>query len=124
MNHRPTDNAIKNTVIIALGNSSFTAYSGLAQRYQQVDHATKTWPELRQDIESLIHNNPKGTSREPSSLPRIHQHSSPPEWSSNRRCQYPETTDSRSARTEYNDHYDGHTIAFTQHDSRSPPANF
>ena len=46
MNHHPTDNAIKNTVIIALGKSSFTAYSSLAQRYQQVDHATKTWPEL------------------------------------------------------------------------------
>ena len=63
MNHRPTDNAIKNTVI-------------LAQRYQQVDHATKTWPDLRQDIESLIHNNPKGTSREPTSLPRTNYRSS------------------------------------------------
>jgi hypothetical protein len=72
MNHRPTDNAIKNTIIIALGNSSFTAYSSLAQRYQQVDHATKPWPELRQDIESLIHNNPKGTSKPRTLIPTTH----------------------------------------------------
>lgn len=124
MNHRPTDNAIKNTIIIALGNSSFTSYSSLAQRYQQVDHATKTWPELRQDIESLIHNNPKGTSREPSSLPRPHQQSNPTDWSSHRRRRYPETTDSRSARSEYNDQYDDETNDYPRQDRRSPPTSF
>ena len=98
MNHRPTDNAIKNTIILALSQSSFTAYSSLAQRYQQVDHATKTWPDLRQDIESLIHNNPKGTSREPHSLPRTtNPRSSTPDWT-HRRAPYSAPADSRSAR--------------------------
>lgn len=106
MNHRPTDNAIKNTIIIALSQSSFTAYSSLAQRYQQVDHATKTWPELRQDIESLIHNNPKGTSREPHLLPRIaNPRPSTSDWT-NRRTPHSAPTDSRSARSTHPDYYD------------------
>ena len=69
MNHRPTDTAIiKNTVTLALGQSSHTAYSSLAQRYQQTDHALRTWPDLRQDIESLVKNSDIGTSRNPDSL--------------------------------------------------------
>ena len=70
MNHRPTDEAIKEIVIIALAESQFVSYSTLAQRYQQTDHATRTWPELRRDVESLTQNNARGTSRDPSSLPR------------------------------------------------------
>ena len=124
MNHRPTDNAIKNTIIIALGNSSFTAYSSLAQRYQQVDHATKTWPDLRQDIESLIHNNPKGTSREPETLPRLHQQPNPSDWTPNRRRRYSEPTDCRSARSAYQDNYDDdQPNDNSQYDSRSPQTN-
>jgi hypothetical protein len=66
MNHRPTDNAIKNNVMLALGSSVFTPYSILAQRYRQTDHAMKTWADLRQDIELIINNNVTGTSRDPS----------------------------------------------------------
>ena len=93
---------------LALGHSSFAAYSSLAQRYQQVDHATKTWPELRQDIESLIHNNPRGTSREPHSLPRITTpRSSMQDWT-NRRVPHSAPTDSRSARTAHDRYEDSH----------------
>jgi hypothetical protein len=42
-NHRPTDDHIKNTVILALASSSFTHHSSLADQFQQVDHATRTW---------------------------------------------------------------------------------
>jgi hypothetical protein len=34
--HRPTDDHIKNTAILALAASSFTHYSSLADQYQQV----------------------------------------------------------------------------------------
>ena len=34
----------------------------MANRYRQIDHANKTWPELRADIESMIQNNRRGTS--------------------------------------------------------------
>ena len=54
LNHRPTDNAIKEIVTLALGSSSHNAYSSLAQRYQQVDHAAKTWIDLRQDLQTLV----------------------------------------------------------------------
>ena len=55
-NHRPTDDHIKNTVILALAASSFTHYSSLADQYQQVDHATRTWADLRQGLQSRIQN--------------------------------------------------------------------
>ena len=73
-NHRPIDNSIKEIVKLALGCSIHTAYSSLDQRYQQVDHAVKTWADLRQDLESLINNSARGTSRVPEYLvmqPRI-----------------------------------------------------
>ena len=80
MNHRPTDAAIKSSVMLALESSSFVPYSILAQRYRQNDHANKTWTELRMDIESIINNNNiTGTSRDP----EIHmcQRDRPPrEW--------------------------------------------
>ena len=65
MNHRPTDTAIKNNVMLALGTSTFSPYSILHQRYRQTDHANKTWADLRLDIELIISNNTTGTSRDP-----------------------------------------------------------
>ena len=64
MNHRPTDAAIKNSVMLALGSSIFAPYSILAQRYRQNDHANKTWTHLRMDIDSIITNNITGTSHD------------------------------------------------------------
>ena len=58
MNHRPTDTALKNNVMLALATSVFPPYSILAQRYRQTDHANKTWVDLRQDIELIVTNNP------------------------------------------------------------------
>ena len=117
MNHRPTDPAIKNIVILALGQSGFQHYSALAQRYQQTDHATRTWPELRQDIESLVQNNNRGTSREPSSLPRQdRKRPHDDDWDRRSAHRRDTTQDNRSARnTAYNDdsayghHYKQHT---------------
>ena len=65
MNHRPTDAAIKSSVLLALDTSIFAPYSNLAQRYRQNDHANKTWAELRMDIDSIITNKTVGTSRDP-----------------------------------------------------------
>ena len=66
MNYRPTDTAIKSSVMFALGSSIFAApYSILAQGYRQNDHANKTWTDLRMDIESNISNKIAGTSRNP-----------------------------------------------------------
>ena len=62
-NHRPTGNSIKEIVKLALVFSTHTAYSSLTQKYQQVDHAAKAWADLRQDLESLIMNSTRGTSR-------------------------------------------------------------
>jgi hypothetical protein len=62
MNHRPTDTAIKNNVMLALGTSRFSPYSILHQRYRQTDHANKTWADLRLDIELIITNNSTGTA--------------------------------------------------------------
>ena len=75
MNHRPTDSAIKGTSMLALGSSTFPPYSNLAQRYHQIDHANKTWTDLRTDIESNISNNFIGTSRD--SAIRHRQHDRP-----------------------------------------------
>ena len=70
-NHCPTDEHIKNTVILALGASNFTHYSSLADQYQQVDHATHTWADLRQNLQPRIQNTARGRiSRNASSLPR------------------------------------------------------
>ncbi len=65
MNHRPTDTAIKGSVLLALETSIFAPYSNLAQRYRQNDHANKTWAELRMDIDTIITNKTVGTSRDP-----------------------------------------------------------
>ncbi len=65
MNHLPTDDAIKSSVMLALGSSAFGPCSILAQRYRQNDHANKTWTDLRMDIESNITNNVTDTSRDP-----------------------------------------------------------
>ena len=64
LNHRPTDTAIKNNVMLALGSSIYAPYSILAQRYRQTDHANKTWTDLHQDIELIITNNNIGTFRD------------------------------------------------------------
>ena len=65
MNHRPTDAAIKSWVLLALDTSIYAPYSNLAQRYRQNDHATKTWADLRMDIDSILTNKSVGTSRDP-----------------------------------------------------------
>ncbi len=64
MNHRPTDAAIKSSVMLALGSSTFAPNSNLAQQYRQNEHANKTWNDLRMDIESNITNNTTGISRD------------------------------------------------------------
>ena len=110
MNHRPTDEAIKEIVIIALAESQFIPYSTLAQRYQQTDHATRTWLELRRDVESLTQNSARGTSRDPSSLLRpnsIHI-SSAHQDNQHLRRHHDRSFDQRSARSsslDYN-HFD------------------
>jgi hypothetical protein len=65
MNHRQTDAAIKSSVMLALGSSTFAPYFNLVQQYRKNDHANKTWNDLRMDIESNITNNTTGTSRDP-----------------------------------------------------------
>ena len=49
---------------MALADSQHECYSSMANRYWQTDHANKTWRELRADIESLIQNNRRGTSKD------------------------------------------------------------
>ncbi len=49
---------------MALADSQHECYSSMANRYRQTDHGNKTWPELRADIESLIQNNRRGTSKD------------------------------------------------------------
>jgi hypothetical protein len=113
MNHRPTDVAIKSSVMLALGSSAFAPYSILAQRYRQNDHANKTWTDLRMDIESNITNNVTGTSRDPD----IHMRQcdrSFREWRrSPSRFDQP-LTESRSSRTLYDNYYN---------DSRKRPSD-
>ena len=77
INHRPTDTALKNNVMLALATSVFPPYSILVQRYRQTDHANKTWVDLRQDIELIVTNNPTGTSRGPAFR---HRDRAPCEW--------------------------------------------
>jgi hypothetical protein len=100
-NHRPTDDHIKNTVILVLAASSFTHYSSLADQYQQVDHATRTWADLRQDIQSRIQNTARGTSRDPSSLPRRARNDHT-DWSTPQRSAY-SPHENRYARQEQED---------------------
>jgi hypothetical protein len=79
MNHRHTDTAIRNNVMLALGTSRFAPYFILHQRYRQTDHANKTWADLRLDIELIITNNITGTSRDPLlSNSRVHPLGSSP----------------------------------------------
>jgi hypothetical protein len=100
-NHKPTDDAIKNIVIMALADSQHECYSGMANRYRQTDHSTKTWPELRADVESMIQNNHKGTSQDPDIFSNRHS----------RRIIYDEVTQPpqkyiRAARDTSPNHYD------------------
>jgi hypothetical protein len=111
-NHRPTDEAIMSNVMLALGTSIFTPYSNLAQRYRQTDHAAKTWPDLRADIELIISNNSLGTSREPNSLLRNRDRPPPREWHPSPFTPNHPYQDSRSSRTTHDDH----------HNSRRHPA--
>ena len=76
-------------------------YSSMANRYRQIDHATKTWPELRADVESMIQNNHKGTSKDPDIFSNRHS----------RRIIYDEATQPpqkyiRAARNTSLNHYD------------------
>jgi hypothetical protein len=110
MNHRPTDAAIKSSVMLA---------PILAQRYRQNDPANKTWTDLRMDIESIINNNITGTSRE-SDIHMRQRDRTFREWrrSSSRSDQAP--TESRSSRTLYdNYHTDGRKRANDQ--PHNPP---
>ena len=101
MNHRPTDAAIKGTVMLALGSSTFAPYSILAQRYHQIDHANKTWADLRTDIESNISNNFIGTSRDPEIRHRQHDRPSR-DWRRSPSYFDPSTaSDSRSSQIPY-----------------------
>ncbi len=114
MNHRPTDAAIKSSVMLALGSSIFPPYSILAQRYRQNDHANKTWTDLRMDIDSIITNNITGTSRD-SDINMRQRERTFREWrnSPSRFDQPP--TESRSSRTLYdNYHSDGRKRANDQ----------
>ena len=107
MNHRPTDAAIKSSVMLALGSSIFPPYSILAQRYRQNDHANKTWTDLRMDIDT-------GTSRD-SDIHMRQRDRTFREWrnSPSRFDQPP--TESRSSRTLYdNYHSDGRKRANDQ----------
>ena len=115
MNHRPIDPAIKTIIILALGQSGFKHYSALAQRYQQTDHAIRTWPELRQDIESLVQNNNRGPSRKPSSLPRQDR------TTMTGTVLRDSPQDNRSARTEYNDSAYGNKLLQIAHRKPVPP---
>ena len=104
MNHRPTDAAIKSSVMLALGSSIFPPYSILAQRYRQNDHANKTWTDLRMDIDSIITNNITGTSRD-SDIHMRQRERTFREWrnSPSRFDQPP--TESRSSRTLYDNYH-------------------
>jgi len=101
-NHRPTDAHIKTTVILALAQSSFTAYSNLANRYQQVDHATRPWADLKQDLQTLIQHNPRGTSRDLASLPRRSRHLGI-DWHHNERPAIPPLENRYAGHTDYSD---------------------
>ena len=57
---------------MALADSQHECYSSMANRYRQTDHATKTWPKLRAEIESMIQNNRKGASKDPDIYPDRH----------------------------------------------------
>ena len=104
MNHRPTDAAIKSSVLLALGSSAFAPYSILAQRYRQNDHANKTWTDLRMDIDSNITNNVTGTSRHPD----IHMRQRDRTFRKWRRSPFrfdQPQTESRSSRTLYDTYH-------------------
>lgn len=117
MNHRPTDTAIKNTVMLALGTSAFPPYSILAQRYRQTDHANKTWLDLRQDIELIIANNPTGTSHDPTFR---HRDRNPREWRQSSSSQGPHLADSRASRTFYDAYHDAPATRTNSHGKRLP----
>jgi hypothetical protein len=116
MNHRPTDAAIKSSVMLALGSSTFASYSNLAQQYyRQNDHANKTWNDLRMDIESNITNNTTGTSRDPDVQMRQRERVSRDWRRSPSRFEQPSPLENRSFRTLYDAyHYDGRKRTFEQ----------
>jgi len=64
-NYKPTDDTIKNIVIMTLADSQNEWYSSMVNRYCQTDHGNNTWPEFRADIEFLIQNNRRSTSEDP-----------------------------------------------------------
>ena len=119
MNHRPTDVAIKSSVMLALGSSVFGPYSILAQRYRQNDHANKTWTDLRMDIESSITNNVIGTSHDPDIHMRQRDRTFR-EWrqSPSRFDQPP--TESRSSRTLYDTYHNDSRKRPSEHPHQPP----
>jgi hypothetical protein len=46
-NYKPTDDTIKNIVIMTLADSQNEWYSSMVNRYCQTDHGNNTWPEFR-----------------------------------------------------------------------------
>ena len=110
MNHCPTDAAIKSTVMLALGSSTFAPYFNLVQQYQKNDdHANKIWNDLHIDIESNITNNTIRTSRDPDV-----QMNEPPAIGDSR-FEQQSPLENRSSRTLYDAyHYDGRKRTFEQ----------
>ena len=88
---------------MALADSQHESYSSMANRYSQTDHANKTWPELRADIESIIQNNRTGASKDTEQF----------QDRNNRRIIYDSSTQQphkyiRAARDISSDHYDSY----------------
>ena len=87
----------------------------MANRYRQTDHANKTWPELRADIESLIQNNRRGTSKD---LDQFQDRN-------NRRITYDPSTQQphkyiRAARNTSPNHYDSYPLYEPELPSQQP----
>jgi hypothetical protein len=122
MNHCPTDAAIKSSVMLALGSSTFATYLNLAQQYRQNNHATnKTWNDLRMDIESNITKNTTGTSRDPDVQMRQRERASRDWRRSPSRFEQSSPLENRSSRTLCDAyHYDSRKRAFEQPLSTNP----
>ena len=113
--HRPTDTAIKNNIMLALGSSIYAPYSILQQRYRQTDHANKTWTDLRQDIELIITNSNIGTSQDLGFRQRD-RHIRDWRLTTHRPEQPP--SDSRASRTLYNAYHDAPSSNMSLHNNK------
>ena len=93
LNHRPTDTAIKNNVMLALGSSIYSPYSILAQRYRQTDHANRTWTGHRTHHHKQHHRYLPRPRPSParSPTPRLETNTSPSRLTSLRQPRIPDT---------------------------------